>query len=183
MTGGAILDNPQRLRSSGWSAFLEDGWRLRNDLTLTAGLRYEYIGPGVDADDRANLYDPEARGFVQVGTGTMPRGGYQPDRNNWGPRIGLAWTPDASRQTVIRGGYGIYYNQGALATGEGLYFNAPYFDLKLFIPARRHTAGDAPGSVSRVVPFCATRIGDGLSAKPSDGPEGTLDGRGATATG
>ena len=135
VTGGAILDNPQRLRSSGWSAFAQDGWRLRDDLTLTAGLRYEYIGPGVDADDRANLYDPATGGFVQVGTGDMPRGGYEPDRNNWGPRLGLAWTPDAARRTVIRGGYGIYYNQGALATGEGLYFNAPYFDLKLFVPA------------------------------------------------
>ncbi len=135
VTGGAISDNPQRLRSSAWSAFVQDSWRVRPDLTLTAGLRYEYVAPGVDADDRANLYDPATGGFVQVGTGSMPRGGYRPDRNNWGPRIGLAWTPDADRQTVIRGGYGVYYNQGALATGEGLYFNAPYFDLKLFVPA------------------------------------------------
>ena len=108
---------------------------MRPDLTLTAGLRYEYVAPGLDADDRANLYDPATGGFVQVGTGNMPRGGYEPDRNNWGPRFGLAWTPDAARGIVIRGGYGIYYNQGALATGEGLYFNPPFFDLKLFVPA------------------------------------------------
>jgi len=35
---------------------------------------------------------------------------------------------------VIRTGYGLYYNQGALATGEGLYFNAPYFNLKINVP-------------------------------------------------
>ncbi len=160
VTGGAILDNPQNLRSSGWSAFVQDGWRLRNDLTLTAGLRYEYIGPGVDADDRANLYDPETAGFLQVGTANMPRGGYTPDRNNWGPRIGVAWTPDAAGETVIRGGYGIYYNQGALATGEGLYFNAPYFDLKLFVPARGIppvTLGDPfPASYPIALPASAT---------------------------
>jgi hypothetical protein len=64
----------------------------------------------------------------------MPRGGYLPDRNNWAPRIGAAWTPGSSGDAVIRGGYGIYYNQGALATGEGLYFNPPYFDFNLYIP-------------------------------------------------
>jgi len=41
----------------------------------------------------------------------------------------------SSARTVVRGGYGIYYNQGALATGEGLYFNPPYFDLQLNIAA------------------------------------------------
>ena len=38
---------------------------------------------------------------------------------------------------MIRGGYGIYYNQGALATGEGLYFNRPFFDFSLFFPLGR----------------------------------------------
>jgi hypothetical protein len=64
----------------------------------------------------------------------MPRGGYQPDRNNWAPRVGVAWSPSSGR-TVLRAGYGIYYNQGALATGEGLYFNPPYFNFNLFLPS------------------------------------------------
>jgi hypothetical protein len=63
----------------------------------------------------------------------MPRGGYVPDRNNWAPRAGFAWRP-GSGNTVLRGGYGLYYDQSALATGEGLYFNAPYFDFKLYFP-------------------------------------------------
>ena len=58
VTGGAILDNPQELRAPAWSAFVQDSWRVRPNLTLSAGLRYEYIAPAVDADDRANLYDP-----------------------------------------------------------------------------------------------------------------------------
>jgi hypothetical protein len=134
VTASAFLDNPQRLRASAWSVFVQDNWRLRPNLTLTPGLRYEYIGPAVDAADRANLYDPSTGQFVRVGTGGMPRGGYEPDRNNWAPRIGLAWTTGQDGQTAIRGGYGIYYNQGALATGEGLYFNPPYFDFNLFVP-------------------------------------------------
>ncbi|MGH9783385.1 MAG: carboxypeptidase regulatory-like domain-containing protein, partial [Terriglobia bacterium] len=132
VTGGAVLDNPQRLRAPAWSGFVQDNWRLRSNLNLNAGLRYEYIAPAVDAEDRANLYDPVTGQLVPVGTGGIPRGGYEPDRNNWAARIGLAWTPDAAGQTVLRGGYGLYYNQGALATGEGLYFNAPYFDFRLY---------------------------------------------------
>ena len=134
VTGGATLDNPQGLQAPAWSGFAQDNWRLRSNLTLSAGVRYEYIAPAVDVDDRANLYDAATGQFVRVGTGSMPRGGYEPDRNNFAPRVGLAWTPDAAGTVVVRGGYGIYYNQGALATGEGLYFNPPYFNLNINVP-------------------------------------------------
>ena len=131
VTGVAQLDNPQRLRSESYAAFFQDSYRIRPDLTLTAGLRYEYTSPPLDADDRANLYDPSTGGLVPVGTGGVPRSGYFDDRNNFAPSIGLAWAPGGA-DTVLRGGYGIYYDQSALASGEGLYFNAPYFDFGLF---------------------------------------------------
>jgi hypothetical protein len=134
LTGGARLDNPQNLRSKAWSLFAHDEWRVSPALSISAGLRYDYVSPPVDADDRANLYDPATGTLVQVGTGGMPRGGYDPDRNNFAPRIGFAWAPDAARKHVVRGGYGVYYNQGALATSEGLYFNPPFFDLRVFFP-------------------------------------------------
>ncbi len=131
VTGVAQLDNPQRLRSESFAGFFQDSYRIRPELTLTAGLRYEYTSPPVDAEDRANLYDPSTGGLVPVGTGGVPRSGYFDDRNNLAPSIGLAWAP-GSGDTVLRGGYGIYYDQSALAPGEGLYFNAPYFDFGLF---------------------------------------------------
>jgi len=135
LTGGARLDNPQKLQASTWSAFAHDDWRVLPSLTLSAGLRYDYIAPPVDEDDRANLYDQSTGQLVPVGTGSMPRGGYEPDRNNLAPRVGMAWTLDRAARTVLRGGYGIYYNQGALATSEGLYFNPPYFNLGVYFPA------------------------------------------------
>jgi hypothetical protein len=132
-TGAARLDNPQHLRTHSAYGFVQDAWRIRPDLTLTAGLRYEYNSPPADAADRANLYNLATQSLTQVGNGGIPRGGSLPDRNNLAPRLGVAWRP-GRHNTVLRAGYGIYYDQSSLATGEGLYFNAPYFDFKLYFP-------------------------------------------------
>lgn len=66
-----------------YSAYIQDKWRVRSRLTLTFGLRY----------------DDETRPFRE-------RDWYQPDRNNFQPRVGFAYFPDD--KTVIRGGFGIY---------------------------------------------------------------------------
>ncbi|HVF27761.1 MAG TPA: TonB-dependent receptor, partial [Pyrinomonadaceae bacterium] len=132
LTGGARLDNPQHLRSESFNFFVNDSVRVTPRLTLSAGLRYEYNSPSVDAEDRANVYDISSRTLVPVGTNGIPRSGYTPDRNNFAPRVGMAWTFDEAGDTVLRAGYGIYYDQSPLAPGEALYFNAPYFDFNLF---------------------------------------------------
>ena len=134
LTGGAQLDNPQNLRTSSFSLFAHDDWRAARRLTFSLGLRYDYMTPPVDKDDRANLYDPSTGSVVPVGSGNVPRGGYEADANNFGPRAGFAWTLDDLERWVVRGGYGVYYNQGALATSEGLYFNPPYFNLNVYFP-------------------------------------------------
>ena len=130
VTVGAQLDNPQNLRANSYALFLQDSFQASPTLTLTAGLRYEYNSPPVDADDRVSLYDPASGTIVPVGEADMPRSGVDPDRNNFAPRLGAAWAvrPD----TVVRGGYGIAYDQAALAPNEFLYFNPPYFDLNLY---------------------------------------------------
>jgi hypothetical protein len=129
----ARLDNPQNLRTESYAAFVQDEIDLRSDLTLSVGLRYEFVSPPVDAADRATLYNPAAGQLQTVGTGGLPRAGYEADRNNWAPRVGVAWAPGAGA-TVLRGAYGIHYNVSALAPSEGLYFNAPYFELRAFFP-------------------------------------------------
>jgi len=131
-SGVARLDNPQHLRSHSYSFFAHDAWRIRPRLTLTFGLRYEYNSPAADAQDRANLFDPVRRTLVPVGANGMPRGGYLPDRDNFAPRVGLAWMP--GNGTVLRGGYGLYYDQSSLAPGEGLYFSPPYFNFNIYYP-------------------------------------------------
>jgi hypothetical protein len=134
VTGGARLDNPQRLQAAAWSLFAQDSWQVRPSLTLSAGMRYDYFAPPVDRDDRASVYDPAAGALVAVGTQGVPRGAYDPDRNNVAPRLGVAWSPGRLDGLVVRGGYGVYYNQSALAPSEGLYFSAPHFDFRLYFP-------------------------------------------------
>jgi hypothetical protein len=132
ITGGARLDNPQHLRTESYNLFVNDSVRLTPRLTVSAGLRYEYNSPAVDSEDRANVYDPASRSLVRVGTDGVPRSGYDPDRNNFAPRLGFAYTLGAEGRTVVRAGYGVYYDQTPLAPGEALYFNAPFFDFNLF---------------------------------------------------
>ncbi len=132
LTGGASLDNHQHLRTKSYNFFFQDQFRVRSNLSISAGIRYEFNSPPVDAEDRANVYDLERRELAGVGTNGVPRGGYQSDRSNWGPRLGLAWSLDSRDERVLRAGYGVYFDQSALAPGEGLYFNPPFFDFKLF---------------------------------------------------
>jgi len=134
VTAIARLDNPQHLRTQSYNFYAQDTWRARPNLTLTLGLRYEYNTPAVDPQDRASIYDPATHSIVAVGKNGIPRAGYNADKNNFAPRLGIAWVPDAARRWVVRTGYGIYYDQSALAPSEGLYFNPPYFNSQLFIP-------------------------------------------------
>jgi hypothetical protein len=130
VTGGARLDNPQDLRAHSYAFFFQDSIQVSPTVTVSAGVRYEFNAPPVDADDRVALYDPAVGAVVPVGQGGMPRAGFLADRNNLAPRLGVAWT--ARDSTVVRGGYGISYDQAALAPNEFLYFNSPFFDLNLF---------------------------------------------------
>ncbi len=134
VTIGARLDNPQHLRTHAWSAFAQDRWQVHPAVTINAGVRYESIAPPVDRDDRANLYDPSTGTLVQVGTGSLPRGGYTTDRNNIAPRVGVAWSPSGDGRTVLRAGYGRYFSQSALSPSEALYFSPPYFRASFYFP-------------------------------------------------
>ena len=132
LTSIARVDNPQQIRTESYNFFINDSYRATPRLTLTGGLRYEYNSPPVDAEDRANVYDVATRGLVPVGTNGVPRSGFDADKNNFAPRVGFAWTIGEEQAIVLRGGYGIYYDQSALAPAEALYFNSPFFDNNIF---------------------------------------------------
>ena len=108
-------------------------WRLRSDLTVNVGLRYEYVVPPVDVNDRMSAYDVDTGTLVPVGTNGVSSSGISPDTNNLAPRLGISWTPFAN--TVIRGGYGVFYDSGMLTVNTSQYFNPPQFNLRVFFPS------------------------------------------------
>lgn len=130
LTSVARVDNPQQIRTESYNFFINDSYRVTPRLTLTAGLRYEYNSPPVDAEDRATVFDLATRNIVPVGTNGVPRSGFDADKNNFAPRVGFAWS--IGEETVLRGGYGVYYDQSPLAPAESLYFNSPFFDNNIF---------------------------------------------------
>jgi trimeric autotransporter adhesin len=122
-------------RGNSWDLFVQDEWRLRGNLTLNLGVRYEYLSPYSETDNRiVNLDLPV--GFtappvpVQVGqsgpyNGEFPVTLVRPDRNNFAPRLGLAWKP--LRNTVVRAGYGINYNTSAYQSiVQNMAFQPPF---------------------------------------------------------
>jgi hypothetical protein len=88
--------------------YLQDDWRVNDNLTLNLGLRYEYATPWVEEDNILSNYDPAARTMILARDGSLEeRATMKPDRNNFGPRLGAAYS--LTPETVVRGGYGISY--------------------------------------------------------------------------
>ncbi len=127
------VDNDFRQRARFWNGYLQDDWKLGPGLTASLGLRYEFNEPAFDADDRFSQFDLESSQLVEPGSTPLGRASYAADRNNFGPRAGLAWSPGPA--LVARAAYGIYYEVSVLEANSGLYFNPPYFDLFLFFPS------------------------------------------------
>jgi len=89
--------------------FVQDDWRVTQKLTLNLGLRYDFMTPFYEQDNRQANFDPATGTLVYASDGSLEdRALVRPDRNNVGPRVGVVYAVD--EKTVIRGGYGMFYN-------------------------------------------------------------------------
>ena len=143
----------RNFRTNDYNLFVQDDWRLSRKLSLNLGLRYELNLPPYDTKGRIGGYDPalysprmelDSDGFpIGPPTGGIVMAGNaipqydlpgipkvsnsilrSVDPNNFGPRLGFAWSPTASDRLVIRGGYGIFYQRPSFI----------YLGLDLFAP-------------------------------------------------
>jgi hypothetical protein len=108
-----------------WNVYAQDEWKVRSNLTLILGVRYEYFSPVNEKYGRlANLEIAPGYSSVSVITGSV----IQPDRNNFSPRLAVAYKlPGFKRSNVFRAGYGIYYNGQAYIQFGNLLAKQPPF--------------------------------------------------------
>jgi len=129
----AQINNPIHLRSTSYAGYIQDDWKLRPNLSLSFGVRYEYNSPAIDPGNGMSELNLQTGQIVQVGTNGVTRSGIRSDRNNFAPRLGLTWNP--TRDFVLRTGYGFYYDAGMFVVDSAAYFNPPQFVLQVFTPS------------------------------------------------
>lgn len=105
----SITDFPVVQGQRWWTiGYIQDDVKWKPNLTINAGLRYEFYSVPVEKDGRDKVWRVACGGFCAPGTRW-----YDPDYNNFGPRVGFAWTPAKfDGNTVVRGGFGVFFGPG-----------------------------------------------------------------------
>ncbi len=108
---GLPADAQRYFRYAYYGFFVQNDWKLRPNLTLNLGLRYEYFTPLREKRGRlSNLVFPP--GQLDASRIVVTDQLFDPDRNNFAPRLGFAWSPKWwKEEMVLRGGFGIGYNR------------------------------------------------------------------------
>jgi hypothetical protein len=115
--GGGQFDRGLRKWNTG--IYAQDEWRIRPNLTLNYGLRYEVNTPYTEIRNRLNAWAPgqqskvyptAPKGLLFPGDAGIPAGIAPVDYKEFMPRVGLSWDPFGNGKTTIRAGYGIFYD-------------------------------------------------------------------------
>ena len=118
--------------------FVQDDWRVTNNLTLNLGLAWALVTPTTEVENRqANFNIQNLKWYVPKGSPELSncttciasdgRVGIQFDTSALEPRIGLVWKPLGSDKTAIRAGYAIFHDAAWNQGGQGLWQNPPYY--------------------------------------------------------
>ncbi len=124
---GIPFANRQDDRENIWGVFAQDDFKVRPNLTLNLGLRWSYFGALYTKQNNQDVLrfgpgpDPLTGLNIRVG-GNL----YTPQKNNFGPVVGFAWQPKIYQgKIVVRGGFGINYNENEIAITANASGNPP----------------------------------------------------------
>jgi hypothetical protein len=150
-----------------WSGFVQDDWRLSRRLSINLGLRYDYQQPPYERNNGSSNFNPYQRdsnygilGRLEFAGQDYGRAFLNPDKNDFAPRVGLAYDLSGNGTTVIRVGYAIYYPSS---------FNINYFGNTQGF-ASTTTGYNAPGGNTNLPAF---RLSQGFPTAPTQ-PLGRL---------
>jgi Carboxypeptidase regulatory-like domain/TonB dependent receptor-like, beta-barrel len=104
----ALGDAERKVRANAFDIFVQDAWQLTPSLNLNLGLRYDYMGPLHSVNKDLALFLPD-RGLLIQGNGIGSV--FPPDHANFAPRLGFSYQPRANSELVLRGGFGLFYDQ------------------------------------------------------------------------
>jgi hypothetical protein len=148
------------------SAYLMDDFRVSPKLTLNLGVRYDLFTPMVEDHDRLANFDFATGQFVapQLNGGSRS-GNVKTDYNNFAPRLGFAYTP-WHEGTVIRGGFGVFYDQQANQNDTELFYNPTgnFFSQNIFNPPSTTSVRLSTGLPDPVYPTLANPSGRASAA-------------------
>lgn len=146
-------DTQRYFRATSFNWFVQHDWKYSRRLTFNLGLRYEVNTPPIEKDNILSNFNPKTAQIELAGK-DIPRGIFKPDLNNFGPRVGIAYNLTADGRTIMRAGYGVYYNQqvwSAVLTGSAQ--SSP------FVSANTWNADVARPNITLRDPFPAGAIG------------------------
>jgi len=135
-TGGPA-ESQRYFRSSTYAAFAQNDWKVRPNLTVNLGLRWEYFTPLSEKRGRLSnlVLGPAGQELTGARLEVVDRL-YPPDRNNFAPRLGFAWSPNFGdsfaglldeNRMVLRGGFGVAYNRVPVVLYANARGNPPFF--------------------------------------------------------
>ena len=135
-TGGPAQSS-RAFRTSTSALFAQNDWKVRPNLSLNLGLRWEYFSPLVEKNGvQSNLVLGPAGSELTGATLRIAKELYPPDRNNLAPRVGVAYSPNFGNafagllnenRMVLRGGFGIAYNRVPTILFANTRGNPPFF--------------------------------------------------------
>ena len=103
--GGSDSDVTQQA----FGLFLQDNYRVRPNLTLELGIRYDLNVSPTEADDRFVYFDPASVSLQRVGQGVRDK--IYGNKGNWQPRVGIVWDPTGDGRTAVRAAYALSSDQ------------------------------------------------------------------------
>ena len=115
-----------------WAAYVQDDFRVGSKLTLNLGLRWDLFVPWVEVDDRQSNFDPATGTFVVASDAAVIDGVRVGRRlqtwskKDFGPRLGFAYDASGNGRTIVRGGFGVFWNWGVGGTSSSKAQNPPF---------------------------------------------------------
>jgi carboxypeptidase family protein/TonB-dependent receptor-like protein len=111
-------------RQDFWGFFIQDDFKLRRNLTINLGLRWSYFGPLSSKENNMFAVFPGAGADFLTGLNVRKGNSWNAQKGNFGPQVGFAWSPTRFHdKLVVRGGYGLSYNQEEIAVSSGIVNN------------------------------------------------------------